>query len=72
MSDRWVKVQDKLPEHGQKVICYGKSWGMNFSMVYIDFDGKTKFANVIAGCFDNPDVTHWQPLPEPPKEASNA
>jgi len=49
MSDRWVKVQDKLPEHGQK-LSVTESLGYELSMVYIDFDGKTKFANVIAGC----------------------
>lgn len=66
MSD-WISVKDRLPDHGQDVICYGKPWGVRFSAAYIDFDGVMKFANYRLGCGDNPDVTHWMPLPDPPE-----
>lgn len=66
----WISVKDKMPEFNQKVI-----------VVYNDVDptGVPIRRLVIAelavdgywmeGCTWHPDtsITHWQPLPEPPK-----
>lgn len=60
-NDKWISVDERLP-------------GEENSDVLVVIDGKTKIANYIwdKDCFarhgsmiDN--VTHWQPLPAPPK-----
>jgi hypothetical protein len=68
MKSEWISVKERLPEHGQFVLCFGK-WGVQFSHVFIDFDDKLKFGNWRTGCGDCPNITHWQPLPDPPLEA---
>jgi len=60
--DKWIRVEDELPPKNGYYFC---------------FDDKQYFGAVIVGYFAkmwNPQVTermtitHWQPLPEPPKE----
>lgn len=60
----WISVEDKLPEPSIEVLCCLDT----HEMVVLYFDDTD-------GCFtDNfsgepcEDITHWQPLPEPPKE----
>ena len=62
----WVSVKDRLPENDQWALCFmeDKSFGTFrvFQWNYIDWqwnDGNE--------WFDEKDVTHWMPLPEPPK-----
>ena len=62
----WISVKDRLPENDQWVLCFmkDKSFGTFrvFQWNYIDWqwnDGNE--------WFDEKDVTHWMPLPEPPK-----
>ena len=62
----WIPVTERLPELHTKVMCCGvkggrfiaelSEWG-NGILYWTKRDGK--------GC---PTVTHWMPLPEPPKE----
>ena len=62
----WIPVSERLPELHTKVLCCGtkggrfiaelSEWGKG-SLYWTKRDGK--------GC---PKVTHWMPLPEPPKE----
>lgn len=65
----WIKVTDRLPEHMEKVlIVYAHSnnilmanyqdglLGKGFAVYYADGRRPT-----------HSPVTHWQPLPEPPK-----
>lgn len=57
----WIPVTERLPEHGQEVIVYS---------------GNILKPTVFAYQFWNPKydswkhITHWMPLPEPPKEVS--
>ena len=72
MSD-WISVDDFLPEPEKDVLCYcvrGISYGMTvagrFYKSLSDEDGITWMS------FETEDVTkyevtHWMPLPEPPK-----
>ena len=62
----WIPVTERLPELHTKVLCCGvkggrfiaetSEWGEGH-LYWTKRDGK--------GC---PEVTHWMPLPKPPKE----
>ena len=52
---RWIPVTDRLPEIGIVVLVYSEDDG-----ICVDYYGGDSF-----GYYD---VTHWMPLPEPPKE----
>lgn len=58
----WVSVKDRLPEDYQKVLCLFESGTMEVSFR----------ASVKGFCYEGfkqtGKVTHWMPLPEPPKE----
>jgi hypothetical protein len=64
---KWISCAERLPELHTKVLCCGKkggrfiaelnTWGHDNALYWTKRDGK--------GC---PTVTHWMPLPTPPKE----
>ena len=64
----WIMVEDRIPDDGQNVIAFVDSAfvvaaqyrNSCFYDVLKDADGSL-FETV------SRDVTHWQPLPEPPK-----
>ena len=60
---RWIPVTERLPETGKRIIvCRGDKVEQG---VYLGVNGwwKVYGANTKA-------VTHWMPMPEPPKEAT--
>jgi hypothetical protein len=62
----WISVKDRLPEKDFKVLCF-------YSNQYIDVLEYWYDEKEIPVFFNPPlhsvnDVTHWMPLPEPPKE----
>lgn len=66
---KWSGVEDELPEHGDVVLCWHKA--KDYPIV-LQLDKRS-------GCWldDQWDygmglITHWMPLPEPPKEEQNA
>lgn len=60
--NEWVSVEDRLPEDYQRVLCLFESGTMEVSFR----------ASVKGFCYEGfkqtGKVTHWIPLPEPPKE----
>ena len=54
---RWIPVTERLPDIGIEVLVYSEDDG-----ICMDYYGGDSF-----GYYD---VTHWMPLPEPPKEES--
>ena len=64
---RWIPVEERLPELHTKVLCCGvkggrfiaelDTWGYEKHLCWDKKNGR--------GC---PEVTHWMPLPEPPKD----
>ena len=55
----WIPVTEKLPDVGIEVLIYSEDDG-----VCVDY--------YVGDSFGYYDVTHWMPLPEPPKEDDNA
>ena len=65
-TTRWIPVTERLPELHTKVLCCGvkggrfiaelTTWGKEAHLIWDKRNGR--------GC---PTVTHWMPLPEPPK-----
>lgn len=56
----WINVNDKLPPTYEDVLCYAD--GHSFYVDFICSDGMW--------CDDevrNNKITHWMPLPEPPR-----
>lgn len=61
----WVSVEDRLPEKQMRVLVRCNPGGTVVG--WLLWDGwMTDFGNAYNG---NGEVTHWMPLPEPPKEA---
>lgn len=66
----WIKIDDKLPEEGQKVVYYFKKTGVDAG-----YFSNTKYNGL---CFHGNNgwlcgnVTHWQPLPSPPGDTSSS
>lgn len=63
---RWIPVTERLPLRGDRVICFGDN-GINI----VDFVCGDKWCALPWFYLDGEQetgVTHWQPLPEPPKE----
>lgn len=63
-KQRWIPVEERLPDPGQTVtVCdVREEWVGCFTYV----GGGEWTDNYI--CFSTSDVTHWMPLPEPPKQ----
>lgn len=53
-SPQWIPVTERLPDNGVEVLIYSQKAG-----ACADY-----FCDEVFGW---PDVTHWMPLPEPPK-----
>ena len=61
-KQEWISVEERLPEVGEKVLVYSKSE---------DFYGIGQYSKYLKKfCvmrIDGENVTHWMPLPQPPK-----
>lgn len=59
--NEWISVDERLPTNeGKYLVCTAK--GKVYVENFVDYYGNGKRL-----CFDNYTVTHWMPLPEPPK-----
>lgn len=61
-ENRWISVKDRLPEEeGKYLICCSDGY-----QTTAEYENKTWL--VYTGRYEEiEDVTHWMPLPEPPK-----
>jgi hypothetical protein len=65
MSD-WIKVEDRMPERGKEVVVYNAGFVMSAYVRSTEY-----FKKPVTPWMSNNrplyHVTHWMPLPEPPK-----
>lgn len=73
----WIKCTDRFPDHHQKVIFYVKDRGECFCGF---FEKIPEYRGILKNCrnifyenldnwwFEGEEITHWMPLPSPPKE----
>ena len=63
----WISVDDRLPEAGGYVVCIAKRNPFSRFMPMVARIEKNGWVNPITEQYIS-EVTHWMPLPEPPKE----
>lgn len=64
----WVKANEQKPRQQQRVLVWHANWPANSDQPYTAvYDNLIGWADVRRGKI-SPGVTHWMPLPEPPKE----
>lgn len=59
-ADKWISVKDGLPKSDGRYLAYGSAFGRCLIGI-LYYDARLKH-------FSDGEVTHWQPLPEAPKE----
>jgi hypothetical protein len=64
---KWISVNDRMPEDGQEVIIYSEGGKVEAGVYYSNEFGFDYYDVSIRDIIVN--VTHWMPLPEPPKDA---
>ena len=77
-APRWINVKDELPELDEKVVVYATGRVDKRDYVYAMTSRMSRYLfNSIydeawrspwGEFFKNYEITHWMPLPEPPKE----
>ena len=68
----WIPVTDRLPDFEVMCLCMRKSYTnekiRHQEIMYFDFDEQAFCSNVDGIFVADGNVTHWMPLPEPPKD----
>ena len=62
----WISVKDRRPETGGYVVCIAKRNQFSRFMPMVAIIEKNGWVNPITEQYIS-DVTHWMPLPQPPK-----
>lgn len=65
--NEWISINERFPHKGQQVLV----WFANSPEPYIDcwtFDNSNQYFRDFKPARGDMNVTHWMPLPEPPKE----
>lgn len=64
---KWISVKDRLPEEGDTVLVFNTSGGEDCLVtIAIKWPNEEWFLTEIETTSE--EVTHWMPLPEPPKQ----
>ena len=59
----WISVKDGLPESGKESVLIGLRWGE----VDIGWCEDGRWDSEFVNEYEDGEVTHWMPLPQPPK-----
>ena len=62
----WISVKDRLPEAGGYAVCIAKRNPFSRFMPMVAIIKKNGWVNPITEQYIS-EVTHWMPLPDPPK-----
>lgn len=65
MENNWISVKDEMPQDGVQVLVYSKHKWVAIGSTIKGYKVKRFYDG--DGCSWN-SITHWMPLPEPPKE----
>lgn len=65
----WISVKERLPEGGQRVLTFGPIYRSVSEMLFIKQPGKNYYYLDGGRLVEPTFITHWMPLPDPPKEA---
>ena len=63
----WISVEDRLPPYGERVLVINEAYGAEHRYTKYNI-GVTVRSPHLDFTFWGHKVTHWQPLPKPPKE----
>ena len=76
--EKWINVKDELPELDEKVVVYATgrvdkrdyAYAITSRMLRFPFNRACDevWRSPWGYFFDNYEITHWMPLPEPPEE----
>ena len=71
-QSKWISVKERLPEYEQRVlVCDVRDNYVGIWSLEKDTDDGTDYWEDDAGwCQPFSEITHWMPLPEPPKEGA--
>ena len=66
-SSEWVKAEQEIPEYGKKVVVFVKRASHPHKINFATFNG-TGWRTTSGNHYKVSSITHWMPLPKPPKE----
>ncbi len=71
---QWINVEERLPQKDQKILFYVLDRDQIYAGYYSIDSSRSTIAvprfreNLHDWCFDEEDITHWMPLPNPPEK----
>ena len=79
---KWIPVTERLPEDRNQLLCFGGAKGWEYARIagfaiclenvdQYDFEGQKRSGfygyDSEYGYYEETDITHWMPMPEPPE-----
>ena len=72
MKDNWISVEDELPKPRKKYLTYNSNadkYDIDYQILEVDDNNHfVEWSDMCDRFVDVNNVTHWQPLPQPPKD----
>lgn len=63
----WISVKNKMPRKGERVLAYGRNLGVLSLCLHLNINNKWKYTGWDKPFHCSNEITHWMPLPAPPK-----